>query len=72
MLFLRRPASAAGIFNSNLNAGDATIKAGTPDQSAFEAALGSPVLDADALYAARERASLELVRAAFPLVKFGV
>ncbi|MDN6179724.1 MAG: DUF1338 family protein [Halomonas subglaciescola] len=57
------PVSAAGIFQSNLSqAGSATPKEeanrSRPNQAQFEAALGAPVVDEIALYAERERASL--------------
>ncbi|KAM0748544.1 DUF1338-domain-containing protein [Meredithblackwellia eburnea MCA 4105] len=60
------PASAAGIFNSNLNAGENKVVAGTPDQEAFEEALGSKVVDANVIYRERQSKSLALVRKAFP------
>jgi uncharacterized glyoxalase superfamily metalloenzyme YdcJ len=62
------PVSAAGIFQSNLGqtrGDDATPDAerqgesqGGPNQAQFEAALGAAVVDEIALYAERERASL--------------
>lgn len=57
------PVSAAGIFQSNL-AGEAHRRyEGGAAQAAFEAALGAPVLDMFALYAATERESIDRVRA---------
>lgn len=65
------PVSAAGIFQSNLSTrsesgsapGDDGATAPEPaesgDQAAFEAALGGDVIDEIALYARRERASLD-------------
>ena len=60
------PVSAAGIFQSNLSQpGDATREEeqedadrSQPNQAQFEAALGATVIDEIALYAKRERASL--------------
>ncbi|GAA3897363.1 VOC family protein [Halomonas cibimaris] len=61
------PVSAAGIFQSNLSADSPSVdeSARRPgnhtrdSQTAFEAALGREVIDEIALYAQRERASLE-------------
>lgn len=52
------PVSAAGIFQSNL--GDAAVQefSASPNQLAFEADLGAPVLDEFAHYAGIEEASL--------------
>ena len=57
------PVSAAGIFQSNLgdDAAEDARPAGARD--AFEAALGAPVADETALYAAAERESLRAARA---------
>jgi uncharacterized glyoxalase superfamily metalloenzyme YdcJ len=52
------PVSAAGIFQSNLGDTARQDYAGPSSQSAFEAALGAPVLDELALYADTERRSL--------------
>ena len=52
------PVSAAGIFQSNLGGAEQRAYAEQANQAAFEAALGSPVADAFALYAAIEQASL--------------
>ena len=52
------PVSAAGIFQSNLGDGGQGDYAASGDRAGFEAALGSPVLDEMALYAAVEAASL--------------
>jgi uncharacterized glyoxalase superfamily metalloenzyme YdcJ len=56
------PVSAAGIFQSNL--GDATPSSygATAAQAAFEAALGAPVHDELALYAAAEAQSIAALR----------
>lgn len=56
------PVSAAGIFRSNLGAGGRGQYDAIDSRNAFEAALGRPVVDADALYAATERESIEAVR----------
>jgi uncharacterized glyoxalase superfamily metalloenzyme YdcJ len=53
------PVSAAGIFRSNLDAAGAQTFASSADRSAFESALGRPVLDEMALYRAAERRSLD-------------
>lgn len=66
------PASAAGIFNSNLKAGENKLSEGSPDQTAFEAALGHAVLDADELYAERERASLTALWEIFPTLELSI
>ncbi|KAK4700351.1 2-oxoadipate dioxygenase/decarboxylase, partial [Phenoliferia sp. Uapishka_3] len=65
------PASAAGIFNSNLKSGESTISEGNPDQTAFEVALGSKVEDADRLYRERQSASVDQLRRGFPNLKLG-
>ena len=52
------PISAAGIFQSNLGDDVSDISARSA-RASFERALGAPVLDEFALYAARERDSLE-------------
>lgn len=53
------PVSAAGIFRSNLGQdGNGAFQA-NPNKSAFEDALGAPVLDEFALYAEMERASVK-------------
>lgn len=65
------PASAAGIFQSNLSSGDAvkapTITRSGPDQKAFEDALGQKVIDEFSLYEASQRESLDLAAAALGL-----
>ncbi|MET0369753.1 MAG: VOC family protein [Sphingobium sp.] len=53
------PVSAAGIFQSNLGDEALTVAAAQGSQAAFEAALGMAVLDAFALYAAEEAASIQ-------------
>ena len=53
------PVSAAGIFRSNLGEGEARAFAGSPNQAAFEEALGAKVLDELECYAAIQRDSLE-------------
>lgn len=60
------PFSAAGIFQSNLQAaGKKAItsvgagSAGTEDRDGYEAAMGCPSFDADQLYADAQRRSLE-------------
>ncbi|KAI5478697.1 hypothetical protein MNV49_004724 [Pseudohyphozyma bogoriensis] len=55
------PASAAGIFASNLAAEVKVTSKGSPDQTAFEEALGRKVADADKIYAETERKSLDKV-----------
>ena len=57
------PVSAAGIFQSNLGGRENRRYEGAGAQAAFEAALGTPVLDMFALYAAAEQDSIERVRA---------
>lgn len=52
------PVSAAGIFQSNLGDRTQARSAGNASQADFEAALGAPVQDEMALYAARQRQSL--------------
>ncbi len=52
------PVSAAGIFRSNLGDGAAPGRGPGPDRRGFEEALGAPVVDEFALYAATERASV--------------
>lgn len=53
------PASAAGIFHSNLgDLKNLTIRQGGPDREAFEEALGVKVLDGDALYQAQQLESM--------------
>lgn len=56
------PVSAAGIFQSNLGGGNHEIYTGNANRDAFEAALGTTVTDELALYAAREKGSIERVR----------
>nr|WP_298411144.1 VOC family protein [uncultured Halomonas sp.] len=56
------PVSAAGIFQSNLGGGSHDTYAGNANREAFEAALGAPVTDELALYAALEKGSIERVR----------
>jgi uncharacterized glyoxalase superfamily metalloenzyme YdcJ len=51
------PVSAAGIFQSNLDGGEQAAYAANAAQAQFEAALGAPVADPFALYAAEEAAS---------------
>ena len=53
------PVSAAGIFRSNLGEGETRSFAGSPNQAAFEAALGAKVLDEFECYAAIQHDSLE-------------
>ncbi len=62
------PASAAGIFSSNLG-GDAVVVEGKPDQAAFEAALGGKVQDSHELYSQEEQASIARVRKELGLLK---
>jgi len=62
------PASAAGIFSSNLG-GDAVVVAGKPDQAAFEEALGGKVQDSHDLYSKEERDSIAAVRTQLGLLK---
>jgi len=59
------PVSAAGIFQSNLGAGETRMQAVQASRDAFEAALGAPVLDEMALYEAEQANSLEDVRRHF-------
>lgn len=53
------PVSAAGIFQSNLGDQARRHSAGHASRAAFEAALGAPLLDEMALYAARQQNSLQ-------------
>ncbi|MCK0713524.1 VOC family protein [Chromohalobacter sarecensis] len=53
------PVSAAGIFQSNLGGGGNQAYAGNANKEAFEEALGAKVTDELALYAERERMSLQ-------------
>lgn len=53
------PVSAAGIFQSNLGDEQRDALAASPNQRAFEQALGASVHDELALYAAQQRESLE-------------
>jgi len=55
------PVSAAGIFQSNLGAEVRAAYGAQANRAAFETALGGPVLDEFALYAAAEARSLERV-----------
>lgn len=52
------PVSAAGIFQSNLGGAERGAYSAVSSQSAFEAALGIPVLDPFVLYRQREVASM--------------
>ena len=53
------PASAAGIFHSNLgDLKNLTIRQGGPEKEAFEAALGAKVMDGNALYQAQQLESM--------------
>lgn len=52
------PVSAAGIFQSNLGDNDKALQAGQANQQAFEAALGTAVMDPFQRYAELEQASL--------------
>lgn len=65
-LRLDRPASAAGIFTSNLGQSKSSHSAGRPDQDAFELALGHQVLDNEQLYRQMQDRSLMEVHKAFP------
>lgn len=58
------PVSAAGIFQSNLGAGEHRCYSAAEEQAAFEEALGAPVADPFELYEALERNSIAAVRAA--------
>ncbi|KAM0788356.1 hypothetical protein ACM66B_001497 [Microbotryomycetes sp. NB124-2] len=60
------PASAAGIFTSNLGATKVNQLIGKPDQDAFEAALGRPVLHADTLYRQMQDDSIKSVLLRYP------
>lgn len=53
------PASAAGIFQSNLGQQQLTVLRAGPDQKTFEEALGSEVLDSHLLYQAEADGSAE-------------
>ena len=55
------PVSAAGIFRSNLGRDAESSTATASSQAAFEAALGAPVLDPFALYAAQQAQSLAVL-----------
>lgn len=54
------PASAAGIFQSNLG-NDVSVVVGGPDKAAFERDLGKSVIDEMDLYEASQQESLDLV-----------
>lgn len=55
------PASAAGIFQSNLGDHESTTKEGPPGQAAFEASLGVKVHDYFELYARMQQDSIDEV-----------
>ncbi|MFT4249469.1 MAG: VOC family protein [Pseudomonas sp.] len=55
------PVSAAGIFQSNLGGGEQRAYAAHANREAFEQALGAPVSDEFAIYAAIERDSLAVL-----------
>lgn len=55
------PASAAGIFQSNLGPQSADVHGGGPRQQDFEAALGGPVLSYFDIYAEAESRSIKEV-----------
>lgn len=57
------PVSAAGIFQSNLGGAEQRAYAAHDNQAEFEAALGAPVNDPFALYAALQDESLAALRA---------
>ncbi|KAI5480754.1 hypothetical protein MNV49_007160 [Pseudohyphozyma bogoriensis] len=59
------PASAAGIFASNLSKEVKVTSKGTPDQDGFEKALGKSVVDPNEIYAETQRRSLEEVYSHF-------
>ncbi|MEK4033031.1 DUF1338 family protein [Methylocystis sp. IM3] len=61
------PVSAAGIFRSNLAGSQSGLAAQNDDRDGFETALGTPIIDAQALYQAAEEASLERALAALGL-----
>lgn len=54
------PASAAGIFQSNLGQ-EVAVTTGGPDKSAFESSLGRRVIDEMELYEASQQESLDIV-----------
>jgi uncharacterized glyoxalase superfamily metalloenzyme YdcJ len=54
------PASAAGIFQSNLGQ-EISVVSGGPDKGAFEASLGRSVIDEMDLYEASQQESLDTV-----------
>ncbi|MBB3999363.1 2-oxoadipate dioxygenase/decarboxylase HglS [Aureimonas pseudogalii] len=58
------PVSAAGIFQSNLGSDAQANAAGSGNRAVFEAALGQPVHDEIALYAAAQATSIERALAA--------
>lgn len=58
------PASAAGIFQSNLDS-NRSLSGVSGDRAAFEVALGTSVMDYFDMYQEEEDASLELVRSYF-------
>lgn len=60
-----RPASAAGIFSSNLGSTKASKVTARPDQAAFEDALGKPVLHADTIYRQAQEDSVKAVARAY-------
>ena len=51
------PVSAAGIFRSNMQEGTKAAQGKEPKQEQLERALGCPILDGDAMYAARQARS---------------
>ena len=55
------PASAAGIFQSNLGEHESTTKEGPPSQAEFEQSLGSKVHDYFDMYAKMQQDSIEEV-----------
>lgn len=64
-----RPASAAGIFTSNLGADKNDLVHGNPDQKAFEEALQAKTLDESLLYAKQQQESLQRVAKVYPAVQ---
>ncbi|TAA06855.1 VOC family protein [Pseudoxanthomonas winnipegensis] len=56
------PVSAAGIFQSNLGGAEQHAYAANARRAEFEAALGAPVADEFAIYAALQEASLQSLR----------
>lgn len=60
-----RPASAAGIFTSNLSGASNSVSSGSPDQQGFERGLGHKLVDPHDIYSQIEKESLDDVLSHF-------